>query len=147
MSSLEWAEFSRKDKNVAEHREVLETIVQMRNNVSEKSKEGSIRNLQEFKKVSSTLIKDFNSVVIENCDKSETSGTGAASSILRHIWKISFEVIDKAIGHFSKSQKISDGIIDSSWKKKYVAKCGILYHEMLSKPDLQRDLSFKSNEP
>ena len=32
------------------------------------------------------------------------SSTGATSSILCHILKISFEVIDKAIGHFNFSQ-------------------------------------------
>ena len=52
MSRLQWVEFFKKDSNVAKHREVLEKIILMRSKVSEKSKEGSIKHLQDFKEVS-----------------------------------------------------------------------------------------------
>ena len=63
MSRLQWVEFLNQDSNVTIHKVELDTIIKMRNNISNKSKEESMHNLQDFKDISVSVIGHFDSFI------------------------------------------------------------------------------------
>ena len=71
MSRLQWVEFLNQDSNVTIHKVELDTIIKMRNNISNKSKEESMHNLQDFKDISVSVIGHFDSFISKRCEENE----------------------------------------------------------------------------
>ena len=69
MSRMQWVEFLNQDSNVITHKVELDTVIKMRTTISNKSKEESMNNLQDFKDMCASVIGHFDTFISKRCEE------------------------------------------------------------------------------